>query len=286
MQQKKVHLLFKFIVEKWKKVIFLFLILALLSQYPFWLILTIAIIVPFYLKFICFLKKIKPGILNKMFRAFFLLLNLFIAAIYFRLLIGDVYTIQSDSMEDTLHSEDVVLVNKLVYGTKIPQSLSEIPWLSLFYSAKSHFPMETEKNCRSYKRLPGIGFLKQGDVLIYEIKKMFFVVKRCVAVAGDTLQLTKGNIYVNGKKYLEPLTVKATNRFKTENKQKLYAVLDSLGILSSVYFDGNKNDWLTGTLSNEKINILKNFGEIEMIERILDKPSDKRELFAKPRGTQ
>jgi signal peptidase I len=51
----------------------------------------------------------------------------YIVAIILRVFVIEIYSIPGGSMEDTLLPGDKVLVNKLVYGTKLPASPYDIP---------------------------------------------------------------------------------------------------------------------------------------------------------------
>jgi signal peptidase I len=95
-------------------------------------------------------------------------------------------------MENTLRIGDHVLVNKVAYGARTPQRLP-------FTSAEIPF-----------FRLPAIKRPARGDVVVFEFpgardellnpEEVNFV-KRCVAVAGDTVQVLRSVLYVNGKAF-------------------------------------------------------------------------------------
>jgi signal peptidase I len=53
--------------------------------------------------------------------------GIFIFAILLWVFFIEIYSIPSGSMEDTLLSGDKILVNKLVYGPKLPASPYDIP---------------------------------------------------------------------------------------------------------------------------------------------------------------
>ncbi len=88
------------------------------------------------------------------------------------------FRIPSGSMEDTLLVGDFLFVNKVIYG---PQ----IPFTSL--------------------RLPGIRQPRRGDIIVFKpphLNKDF--IKRCVAVAGDTIVYVNNELYLNGQRIEEP----------------------------------------------------------------------------------
>ena len=100
-------------------------------------------------------------------------------AMVIRTFIVQAFKIPSGSMEDTLAIGDHLLVNKFIYGTKIPFTNAEILKL----------------------RDP-----KQGDVIVFQYpedpSKDF--IKRVVGVPGDVVEVKNKRVYVNGKLYANP----------------------------------------------------------------------------------
>ncbi len=103
-------------------------------------------------------------------------------ALIIRSLLIQAFRIPSGSMEDTLLVGDFLMVNKFIYGTQIPFTDRTI--------------------------LPGIRPLRAGDVVVfrYPLDGRDFI-KRCVAVAGDTVEVRGGDLYVNGQRPDEPYAV-------------------------------------------------------------------------------
>ncbi len=102
----------------------------------------------------------------------------FIIAMIIRTFFIQAFKIPSGSMEDTLLIGDFLLVNKLVFGVHIPFS---------------------KKNVFKYRKP------ERGEIIIfiYPYTKKYFV-KRCVAIAGDTVEMRNKKFYVNGKNPYEP----------------------------------------------------------------------------------
>lgn len=99
--------------------------------------------------------------------------------LFFRTFLIEAYRIPSGSMIPTLLIGDWLFVNKLAYGPHVPF---------------------TDSN------LPGYTDPKRGDVVVFISPPQIdqpedptpTLVKRCVAVAGDTIWMRNGLLYVNG----------------------------------------------------------------------------------------
>jgi signal peptidase I len=104
-----------------------------------------------------------------------------ILAILIRALFVQAFKIPSSSMEPTLLVGDHILVNKFVYGLRIP--FTDDRW-------------------------PKLKQPKAGDVIVFtypEDRTKDFI-KRVVAVGGDTVEIRDKHVYVNGKDQANPHT--------------------------------------------------------------------------------
>jgi signal peptidase I len=104
----------------------------------------------------------------------------FALALFFRQFLVQAFRIPSSSMESTLLVGDFLFVNKFLYGAQVPFT----SW-----------------------RLPALRQPKVGDIIVFKSPtdgRDF--IKRCVAVAGDTLEIRGKVLYVNGRKRDEPYT--------------------------------------------------------------------------------
>ncbi len=99
------------------------------------------------------------------------------------------FVVPTESMENEVLAGDFVFVNRFIYGGSTPQT---IPFLNT--------PLP-------YVRLPGIRDPERGDVIVFifpgnrnqaEPTNFEYYLKRCVAVAGDTLEVRDGVAYANG----------------------------------------------------------------------------------------
>jgi len=102
-------------------------------------------------------------------------------ALFVRTFFVQAFRIPSESMEDTLLVGDFLFANKLLYGPKLPF----VDW-----------------------RLPAIREPKPGDIVIFKYPgdhKTDYI-KRCVAVAGQTVELKGNKLYVDGELQHEDYT--------------------------------------------------------------------------------
>ena len=115
-------------------------------------------------------------------------------ALFIRQFIIQAVRIPSGSMKDTLLKGDFLFVNKFLYGAEIPDRIRPL----LFTGPYIDLPWENV-------RLPAIRQPRQGYIIVFEypvdIDKDY--IKRCVAVAGDTVEVRQGLLYVNGAMYEE-----------------------------------------------------------------------------------
>lgn len=103
-------------------------------------------------------------------------------ALFIRTFIVQAFKIPSGSMKETLQIGDHILVNKFIYGVKLPFVMTTI--------------------------IP-VAEPKRGDIVVFKFPedptKDF--IKRAVAVGGDTLEIIDKQVYVNGKLQDNPFAV-------------------------------------------------------------------------------
>jgi len=101
------------------------------------------------------------------------------------------YRIPSGSMEDTLLIGDFLFADKITYGARIPFADGQ--------------------------RLPGLREPKAGDIVIFKSPKTGeTLIKRCVAVGGQRVEMRGKMLYVDGRQVEEPFVKhvrRSTNEF-------------------------------------------------------------------------
>ncbi|OQX83466.1 signal peptidase I [candidate division KSB1 bacterium 4484_87] len=106
-----------------------------------------------------------------------------IAAFILRIFVVQAFRIPTGSMKDTLLVGDFLLVNKFIYGVRTPD---RIPFIDVKIP---HF------------RLPAVKDPKPGDIIVfkYPLDEKLDYIKRCMAIGGQTIEVRKGFVYVDGK---------------------------------------------------------------------------------------
>ena len=110
-------------------------------------------------------------------------------ALLLRQFVFQAFRIPTGSMLETLQIGDFLFVNKFLYGAKTPERI-RIGKVTLL----DGLPV---------LKLPAIREPRQGDIIVFEYPKdrNLDYIKRCVAVAGDTVKVKDGILRVNGEVY-------------------------------------------------------------------------------------
>ena len=278
--------IFRLIKAHWEKVVFLILVLFALFHGLFWLSLGLLCLYGSYLLSLYLMKRIKYPLLRKIIHGVLLFIAILTVSIGLKMFVVDVYKIPSGSMRETLLPGDVVTVDKLFYGPKLPRSPFEIPWINLLFYMNDDARNTIDKNWWPYHRLSGTDHIAQGDIVVFQASLSHFVVKRCIAVAGDTLKIHEGEIYTRNKVYPPPNSVRNNFRVIAKNTRKLNWQIDSLSISTVLRKDKDNQGHFIGVLSEENRKKLENLSMAQSVEKVLDTFDIGRGLFAMPRGTQ
>lgn len=137
-----------------------------------------------------------------------------VAATLIRGFLIEAYMIPTGSMEKSLLIGDFIFVSKVNYGPRVPMTPIAFPF--------SHHTLPTggkaywEGIKLDYHRLPGFEKIERNDVVVFNypmdadaplsrpVDKRENYIKRCLAIAGDTLSIVNTQVYVNGKKGENP----------------------------------------------------------------------------------
>jgi signal peptidase I len=112
-----------------------------------------------------------------------------VIALLLKQFIFQAFRIPTGSMLETLQIGDYLFVNKFLYGAKTPERI-RIGKVTLL----DGLPV---------LQLPAIRPPRQGDIIVFEYPRdrNLDYIKRCVAVAGDTVAVNDGVLTVNGEIY-------------------------------------------------------------------------------------
>ena len=114
-----------------------------------------------------------------------------IAAVFVRVFFVQAYKIPTGSMEDTLLAGDFLIVNKVIYGVHIPFT----SW-----------------------RLPGFSDPEPGDIIVFKYPedRSIDYIKRCIAVAGQTVEIRDKVVYVDDDPFPIPPHARSDNHVMTK----------------------------------------------------------------------
>jgi len=129
-----------------------------------------------------------------------------VAATLIRSTTFEAYTIPTSSMEKSLMIGDFLFVSKMHYGVRIPMTPISLPLVH------NKIPMTTTKSYLDFPKIPYLRLAKfqsveKNDIVVfnypeetmYPVDKRENYVKRCVAIAGDTLKIIDRQIYIDGE---------------------------------------------------------------------------------------
>ena len=105
-----------------------------------------------------------------------------------------------------------------------------------------------------------------GDLLVRPVDKKENYVKRCVAVAGDTLQIIDAQIYINGKPQENPEGLQLQYKIITDGSFINPKILEKYEI-TEVYREPLNPNVFYANLTKENYERLKNFRNIKKIEK-------------------
>ena len=148
------------------------------------------------------------------------------------------FTIPTPSLEKSLLVGDFLFVSKFHYGARTPMTPIAAPMVHdtlplLKVKSYSIWPQ------LPYFRFPALEKIKNNDIVVFNwpadtlfnmyketkirydkpIDKKTNYVKRCVGIAGDSLQIKNGDVFINGKKLILPERAKPQFFYTVKVKQ-------------------------------------------------------------------
>ena len=217
------------------------------------------------------------------------------------------FKIPSSSMESSLYTGDHLFVSKLAYGPKMPQTPLTIPFTHNVIGGKESYSTLIQSD---YKRLKGFGHVETGDYVVfafphgdtvlvkdpaadyytyvrtlgrdYTIRKYGplkvrpsdkkdHYVKRCVASAGDTLEIRNGQVYVNSQAQEVWPGVQNSYTVVTDGQRINPVNLDKLGLnIRELWFHPELPGYPAMPLTAEMLEKIKAYPNVVSVEQNID----------------
>ena len=129
-----------------------------------------------------------------------------IAATIIRWLLLEAFTIPTPSMEKSLLVGDFLFVSKMHYGARTPATPLQMP-LTHQKIWGTNIPSYLDWINLPQFRLPGFSEVKRNDIVVFNYPPEFQYpvdlktnyIKRCVAVAGDVIEVKDMQVYINNE---------------------------------------------------------------------------------------
>lgn len=195
------------------------------------------------------------------------------------------YTIPTSSLEKSLLVGDFLFVSKFHYGARVPMTTIAAPMVhdSLPLTKFRSYLKNPEL---PYFRLPGFEKIERNEIVVFnwpvDTVRYFFdrsnihvdkpvdkksnYVKRCVGIAGDSLEIKDGYIYINGERTVLPDRAKpqyyhiinTNGQFLSNTTLKRYEVTES------------NNDHTLLNLTDRNASKLKNNPLVKSVTKIIE----------------
>ncbi len=207
------------------------------------------------------------------------------------------FTIPSSSMEKTLLVGDFLFVSKINYGARVPMTTVAFPMVHdtipvLGIKSYLNWPQ------LPYMRLPGFEKVKRNDIVVFNwpadtvpyffykgpkhfykpIDKKSNYVKRAVGIAGDSLKIVNGQVYINGEPSVLPDRARPETSYLIQGKGKGFA-LEQLykryEITDPVYMmDKEKNQIGFAAIAQDRIEQFKNHQNVASAVPMISSPGE------------
>ena len=221
------------------------------------------------------------------------------------------FKIPSSSMESTLYTGDHLFVSKLTYGPRVPQTPLTIPFTHNVAFGKESYSTLIQND---YRRLKGFRSVERGDIVVFNfpngdtvltkapaddyyawvrtsgreytidrlgpvivrpMDKKDHYVKRCVAIAGDTLTVREGLVWVNGIQQESYPGLQLTYRVVTDGEKFSPRVVDQLGLnAKELFYDARMPGYPWMPLTADKLEKVKALSHVVEVTPNLETGAD------------
>lgn len=230
-----------------------------------------------------------------------------IAASLIRTFLFEAYTIPTSSMEKSLLVGDYLFVSKSAYGPRKPMTPIAFPFVhhSMPFS-NNMTPSFSESWQRDYFRMKGYRSIKNNDVVVFNfpegdtvcledqapsyydlcrrmgrenvwksytvihrpVDKCENYIKRCVAIPGDSLKISNGQLYVNGKPQDKAGKIQYNYHVVTDGSAINPKAMEKLGISHEDFQNGYiQPGYYQIPMTEDVANRVKTFNIIKHLER-------------------
>ena len=172
------------------------------------------------------------------------------------------FTIPSSSLEKSLLVGDFLFVSKMHYGARVPMTTVAFPMVhdTIPVMKKKSYLFDDHKGSNSWKnkfqlpylRIPGFEKIERNDIVVFNqpadtlldmnnfhpdrnyykpIDKKTNLVKRCVGIPGDSLEIRNGYVFINGKQNELPDRAKLQFSYNIYFKGNVSTLEDAMRIL-------------------------------------------------------
>ncbi len=217
------------------------------------------------------------------------------------------FKIPSSSMESSLLTGDHLFVSKLAFGPRIPQTPLTIPFTHNVIFGKESYSTLIQND---YRRLKGFRNVRRGDYVVfgfpdgdsvlvkapsedyYTVCRLYgkdyavgnygpviarpsdkkdHYVKRCVAVAGDTLTIVDGRVHINSEPQTVWPGVQSTYAVITNGTRINQKTLDRLGLnIAELYYDETLPGYPQMALTASMLEKVKACPNVTAVEELVD----------------
>ncbi len=182
-------------------------------------------------------------------------------------------------MEKSLLTGDYILVNKITYGSRVPNTLFSFPFAHqrLPFTENSHSYLDWFKI--PYTRIFGSPGVKHNDVVVFNypmeeehpVDQRTYYIKRCVGLPGDTLQIKEGQVYINGIYNDVPEKLQFNYKILADVDSINVDTITKLGITEGGKMRNKGEFWFT--LNCENIDVIKRIPHVTSVTPLIEKQS-------------
>ena len=219
------------------------------------------------------------------------------------------FKIPSSSMESSLMTGDYLFVSKVAYGPKLPQTPISMPFVHNTFpiSKKESYSKALQYD---YRRIKGLGKVERDDYVVFSfpngdtvltkapaedyhmhvrmsgrdyairtygpivvrpVDKKDHYVKRCVAVAGDSLSVVDGKVHVNGEPQTTYPGMQNTYTVVTNGTRINPKFLKALGLnISELWFSDNLPGYPAIPLTESMLEKISTFSNVVSVTANVD----------------